>query len=602
MKKILLFLILLLPLSVRAYGIDEYNIDATVLEDGSLHVIETFKLNGDYNGMERKINYKSNYDSGYDLSSTGKSSIYNASDIELISIMGVSKVGEMEGDKFTLVDRASKGDYGKYTISKTNNGYSYMIYNPSKSKKVFYIEYIIKDMAITHNDLTEVGWNIFTEMNESIRHLNIDIHIPNNKDLLRVWAHGPLYGESKIIDKNTLNIQIDELEANEAIDVRFVFDKILNTTKKTDENVLDNIIQIETKLADEANQIREKLKQQDRINYIITITYLGVLTFLVINTYLRYDKEYKSEFDNEYFRDFPSDYSPSTVGYLIRKKVNNDDLSASILDLIRIKAIDFEELDKKDYLFKRGKQIELTKEQNEIMKFIFEYDKVEEIKLSEIKKKAKKDYDGFISLYNNWKNSAEFTAQKENFYEEQVGARSINIIICIVGIIVMISQKRIYLINTLAIILSIVALIYFFSYTKRSKKGNEEYKKWMALKKFMEDFGTMDIKELPEVRLWDKYLVYAITLGCADNLSKAMKIKVAELQEQGVYSPDVFDYYRFNNFLSFNRTLNRSINSSVQAAQSAKVAASSKSSGSGFGGGFSSGGGSFGGGGGGGRF
>ena len=124
----------------------------------------------------------------------------------------------------------------------------------------------------------------------------------------------------------------------------------------------------------------------------------------------------------------------------------------------------------------------------------------------------------------------------------------------------------------------------------------------MALKKFMEDFGTMDTKELPEVRLWDKYLVYAITLGCADNLAKVMKIKIEELQEQGVYTPDLFDYYMFNRFLMFNTTLNRTINSSVQAANSAKVAASSKSSGGGFGGGFSGGGGSFGGGGGGGRF
>lgn len=602
MKKILLFLMLLLPLTVKAYGIDEYNIEATILEDGSMRVIETFEMNGDFNGMNRIINYKSNYNSGYELSSTGNNKIYDASDIELISIMGVSHVGEMEGEKFTLVDRASRGDYGKYTISKTSNGYSYMIYNPSSHNKVFYIEYIIKDLAITHNDVTEVGWNIFTEMNESIKHLNINIHIPSNKDLLRVWAHGPLYGESKIVDNNTLNIQIDGLDSYEAIDVRFVFDKILNTSKKTNEDVLDNIIKIETKLADEANQIREKLKQQDRINYIITTAYIGILLFLIVNTYLKYDKEYKSEFNNEYFRDFPSDYSPSTVGYLVRKKVNNDDLSACILDLIRLGAIEFEELGKKDYLFKRGKQIEFSSEQENVMNFIFEYSSVNEIKLSEIKKKARKNYDSFMAIYDKWKTNAEFIAQKENFYEEQVGSRAVNIIICIVGIIVMASQPRVYFANVIAIILSVVSLIYFFSYTKRSRKGNEEYKKWMALKKFMEDFGTMDTKELPEVRLWDKYLVYAITLGCADNLAKVMKIKIAELQEQGVYTPDLFDYYRFNRFLMFNTTLNRTINSSVQAANSAKVAASSKSSGGGFGGGFSGGGGSFGGGGGGGRF
>ena len=108
MKKILLFLMLLLPLTVKAYGIDEYNIEATILEDGSMRVIETFEMNGDFNGMNRIINYKSNYNSGYELSSTGNNKIYDASDIELISIMGVSHVGEMEGEKFTLVVRASR--------------------------------------------------------------------------------------------------------------------------------------------------------------------------------------------------------------------------------------------------------------------------------------------------------------------------------------------------------------------------------------------------------------------------------------------------------------------------------------------------------------
>lgn len=601
MKKILLFLILLLPFGVKAYGIDNYNIDATVLEDGSLYVIETFEMNGSFNGMERIINYKSNY-STTSLAPLGDSSIYNGSDINLISIKGVSNVKDTNGDEFIKVTSANKGEYGKYTISKNTYGYTYMIYNPDKYKKAFYIEYIIKDMAITHNDVTELGWNIFTSMKESIKHLNIDIHIPNNEELLRVWAHGPLYGESKIIDNETLNIQINGLDAYEAIDVRFVFDKILNTTKQTNEDVLDKIISIETDLADQANQIREQLKQEDRINYIITSIYLLVLFFLVIYTYFKYDKEYKSNFNHEYLRDFPSNYSPSTVGYLIRKKVNNDDLSACILDLIRLGAIDFEEINKKNYLFKRGKQIELTKEQEKVMKFIFEYDDTTKIKLSDIKKKANKNYDKFIRIYNEWKDSATFSAQCEGFYEEKVGNRLICIVICIVGIFFMFSQSRINFLNIIAIFLSIFSLIYFFAYTKRSIKGNEEYNKWMALKKFMEDFSTMDIKELPEVKLWDKYLVYAITLGCADKLAKVMKIRISEMQQQNITTPDIFDYYTFNNFLTFNTTLNKTINNSIQIAHSAKIAASSSSSGSGFGGGFSSGGGSFGGGGGGGRF
>jgi hypothetical protein len=75
------------------------------------------------------------------------------------------------------------------------------------------------------------------------------------------------------------------------------------------------------------------------------------------------------------------------------------------------------------------------------MNFIFEYSSVNEIKLSEIKKKARKNYDSFMAIYDKWKTNAEFIAQKENFYEEQVGSRAVNIIICIVGIMCMIETE-----------------------------------------------------------------------------------------------------------------------------------------------------------------
>ena len=122
----------------------------------------------------------------------------------------------------------------------------------------------------------------------------------------------------------------------------------------------------------------------------------------------------------------------------------------------------------------------------------------------------------------------------------------------------------------------------------------------------MEDFGTMDKKELPEIVLWEKYLIYAVTLGCADKLAKDMKIKAKELEEVNNVNYSSFDYYRFNKITNFNSTITKTMTQSVNNAYNASAVANSNySSGSGSSGGFSggfSGGGSFGGGGGGGRF
>jgi len=118
---------------------------------------------------------------------------------------------------------------------------------------------------------------------------------------------------------------------------------------------------------------------------------------------------------------------------------------------------------------------------------------------------------------------------------------------------------------------------------------------------FLDDFGRFEEKELPEIILWEKYLVYATLFGLADKVSKAMEIKVKEFSnvDASYTSSDIFwDYYFYTNL---NRDLTRTINNChANAISAVNRANSTSSSGSGFGGGFSGGGG-FGGGGGGGR-
>ena len=109
----------------------------------------------------------------------------------------------------------------------------------------------------------------------------------------------------------------------------------------------------------------------------------------------------------------------------------------------------------------------------------------------------------------------------------------------------------------------------------------------------------MDEKELPEVALWEKYLVYAVVLGCAKKLSKTMKIK---METMNIDSSITFDPYTFTHFAVISHAVSSSVHSAHAASSVSSSGGSSWSSGSGGGGGFSGGGGFGGGGGGGGRF
>ena len=143
----------------------------------------------------------------------------------------------------------------------------------------------------------------------------------------------------------------------------------------------------------------------------------------------------------------------------------------------------------------------------------------------------------------------------------------------------------------------------FSSFTRkerRTEKGALEAASWIAFKKHLVEYKTTKNDPIDSIILWEKYLVYAVTLGCANKLSKVMKLKLKSMNLEKNMDIDYFD-----RMIMLNYVMNSSVNNIVKTAYSAKSAAnaaSMSSSGGGFGGGFSGSGGSFGGGGGGGRF
>ena len=114
----------------------------------------------------------------------------------------------------------------------------------------------------------------------------------------------------------------------------------------------------------------------------------------------------------------------------------------------------------------------------------------------------------------------------------------------------------------------------------------EDSTRLYGLKKFLQEFSSINTRETLEVHIWDEYLMFAYLFGIADKVAKQLKNLYPELMEQ----QENMDYTTIMMINNFSTT-------TVQAASTARSAAEHYSSG---GGGFSSGGGgggSFGGGG-----
>ena len=809
LKFLTFILILLFPCMVFAYGIENFYINATIENNGDLTVEEYFYLNGEYNGFERILEYRNPnaYDFDPNMDVYGGSDLHNGSGIVIDEVRGITINSEYDfkdkGTIFNKVSSASKGDYGVYTVNNKSNGISILIYNPSSHHEAFYIKYRINKMAILHDDVGELGWNIVgNELTESVGYLKAIINIPDNKNV-RVWAHGPLNGESKILSNDKLEVSIRGLNARTAIDVRCTFDKsvISSSPKKSGVKALDKILKYEQSKADQANYER---KQRDKLNieeaeyalshceenpnrscyneasekvsYVLDkdkkkefksrlesllvvvtkkeeteainavsyaednpsyqnfkkaqekvmvltnkelkselekrlinienkvkkrekttdlslssliVAIIAGMIVITYNTYKKTGKDDPSEFDQHYLRDFPDDFSPATVEYLINGIITNKSVSAEILNMIYKKLIIVESNPEKknDYIFKINipESPVLTNKETYLKKLLF--GGASTITLKEFKKRAKTSYSSFLSSWNSFINQSytEAESKKLYFFPEEKKKEKRKTKAVIISIIIIIILAFIFNINSLfgignslafiGFILGIISVIRNAQYSdtsshvvaqrknkykkkaiglivfmifcsgvlavfsaiglhckqvapffglasliigvilisiintmkKRNTYGSTEYKKWLAMKNFMNDFGNLDEKELPEIVLWEKYLVYATVLGCADKLQKTMEVK---LKDMNLDMNDTFSDILLMN--TINNTITRAVVSSHSSAVSAKTAhdyASSSgggggswSSGSGGGGGFSSGGGSFGGGGGGGRF
>lgn len=644
MKKIRFILfslfIMLLPIFVYADGTTRYYIEVNVLDNGDAEVKELKLMDGEYNGYKTNIRYKSNGLTKFDgsKSSFEGSDIYNASALTDVKVYDVKftttdfSIINNKNREFVLANSAEKGDYGVYTKTTNSEGIEILSYQPSVYKRASLVTYTLKDLVVVHNDIAELAHDfIGTDYQEDISNLIIRINLPSSSKELRIFSHGPLNGKNRIIDDKSVEITYETLDKENAVDGRVVFDKSIvpNATKKSNVDGLGKILEVEKERANYANKLREAARKREKMLQTLAIIMeilLGIwligLIVIVYKFYNKNDKEYRSEFNGKYFRDFPEEYTPSTVSYLMNKSINNLSFNAGILDLIRKKAITIEEvtIDKKG-LFKNKQQKDYKLSRN--MNFNLDTLSTSEKKLFNLligtvgngdyvilgdMKEFSKDYNNakrLISGYDSWRYACKLEAETEEFYENTKKEKTncilyslIFIPITFLALLCGSNMGRVLLMD----LFGILAIIYFSSATKRTKKGNEQYHKWKGLKNFLADFGRLDEKDLPEIKLWERYLVYATMFGLAAKVQNAMKMNLERMN----YSDNIdFTYLYFDNYY-FSNSMTNAVNSSLSSARGTisthELASSSDSSSGGYGGGSSFGGGGFGGGSGGGRF
>ena len=621
---ILSLIILLIPTFVKAsdvdYEITNYYIDSYILENGDLEIKELIVLNGSFNGYIRELATSNSVLSHSNKIDFEHDAIYNASGIYDMKI-GAKKVDDVSFDTFN--DEFEKLEIGdsfssnskKTVVTKYSNYDEYKMYYRSNNESVaFLLDYKLDKAIVLHNDVAELYWQfIGNDFTDQINDLKIRIHLPNNddSDFFKVWAHGDLTGEIKKENNKTVYAYVKYLYPNSPVDIRMTFDKNLITdtskVKKSNEEALDLILKVEKERALEANRIR---KRQQKLVAIANYTGIFLIIFQIINIiyiYFKHDKEYKSDFNNDYYREFFDDFNVEVGDYILKRTITPNAMSASIMNLIykkNIKAEKIEEGKEDNYEFTLLNRDNLSDTEIKLVDFLFK--KIgdnNKFTTEKLKKYAKsiKTYSDFNNTYTSWKNSVISDGKKLKIFETSIPNKIFNVLFCLlvmfVGVIFS-TNIGLSIPYVIATILSIIVVVYSLQVLKRTKYGNEQYLRLKASKKFLSDFGTFDIKELPEITLWERYMVYATLFGIASKVSKSMNVKIQEISDYENIQTFHTNYYDFQMCNIINSSISSAVSMATHTAM--EVAASSMSSSSGSGGGFSSGGG-FGGGGGGGH-
>ncbi len=644
-KWIIFFILLMLGtfgLAVLLTGqnikIKSYDAKVNIDSYGNMEVTETWiiKYPSGYSVRFRDIPYNKNHSNNPLVRSLDYSSDKSSFDEASVSVevidLDEDRVLE-QGTDYTVGysfngDRDERGD--KITCDPYSSTCESLFVNLGEEKmkgtKAFTYTYTINGAVTSYDDFSELNWVFFKYTEAKVKSVTIEIHLPSNtftKDDIYSWGHGTSNGNIKIIDNQNVAIYGRRVKDSDELEVRVAFPSELvsniDESHKISGLSLNKVKDYEMKLAKESN------RQYVAAMIINALTILSVLStaFMIYYTYVKFDKEYKAMFDKEYLREPPSEIKPADVGFLMNfGKTKDQDVTATLLDLINRKVLTLSDKgyeitsDNPDFDIELNEGVNVNSleghEKEVIDFFIGVIGDGKKVNTKDIEKFGKKQSEAnkLLSFGNKFQVDVKNQYGKKNYFENarqkatsKHGFYSVCLILLLVLFFIISAFLNIEaMINYIVVgAMLLIYVIYLSTIKKRSKYGNEEFAKWNAFKKFLEEFSHFEDYPMPSIIIWEHYLVYATSLGISDKVMAQLRVKLKELPEEDSSATFMRGYYyRRNNFFIYNTLSHTYTEAKTRSISTIAAAQSGSSGGHGHGGGFS-GGSSFGGGGGGGR-
>ncbi len=596
-------------LADRSLTMDQIIVDAQVLPDASMQVTEriTVDFSGQWNGFYVKIPQGNTPIVEVQVSENGQPYEFNP--------------GTEYGPPGTYLTKSEGGDI---LIDWSIDAYDQV--------RTFDVSYRVINAVKIYQDTAELYRKFIGEANgNKISYVQVNLTLPPGAEQfkqgedIRIWGHGPLNGEVEFAGPNGVVLKVNNLPPYTFMEGRVLMPVSLFAGAPAEaydsSPALVRIISEEKGWAEQANKERAMARAELGAGAGIVAAALGTVFML----WRRFGRKHPTVFDGDYYRDLPADYSPAELSVLWNfKKMNANDITATIMDLARRKFLFLEEDTVQKRRFLGSKEVttfllsflpapepaalrkpeEATLRPHEIELIDFLKNDIgggkDYIYLTDIEEYAKKNGEAFYAFWSEWTSSIVAKCETYNFFDSN-GSMSLLTVLGGVALFALgfVVAARM---GTIGWALIIAGIIIFFVprfFKRRSVTGQEDYVRWEAFKRFLEHFSEMQRHEIPSLIIWEHYLVYAVTLGVAKEVIKQLEVVFPNMQDGDYrfgYGWMMYGTYH-NGMNALTNSFDGIGNSFQRSLESAQKAVSKSSSGSGGGGGFSGGGGGGGGGG-----
>ena len=598
-----------------SFTIPERNIVAEIHPNGNVSFVDHQTYDVDYmNGALFSLDY-----SGYDVVDYEVGIVNEAGEVEYLTEATTEASGTYE-----IEDRA-------------NENLRFKVYYPANDETVeFVYEYELEALVMNYSDTADLNRRFGT--NDYTTDVTVKIILPGlveNPDDFRAWGYGAPQGEVSLIEEDGRSVvyaTVPNQTPSQFVEVQTIFPL---TMTPDNPNVIDEPMREEIINNSEAQvQIDREQYQSDRQRTIVVVGIALLFPPLVAlyATWYYFNQKRKLNPNPvklpKHIYELPEDITPALMATAyFRTTATADDFAATVVDLARKGYLQLEEVPKE----KRGllsfggdkttvrvtrrsdtpRAADLLRHEQEALEFILPAGE-STITLEELEQKTKKSSSFQKSQYNHWETFLSNThVRGRQISKGAHSTRSKSQVFAIISLMapVVVTLLLVFLgtgsviqwnvlgdsVNLLigyvaamlvTIIWAIVLLILTFNRPIRTAEEDYNRQMWQGFANMLEDIGNFNMREIASLPLWEAFLVYAISLGVADKVTKAMEMEfsAAELDSLGM------GHGYYGNPYLMTSLVRSSVASSVSAATpSSSSSGYSGSNTGGFGGGFSGG-------------